>query len=1238
MAAIRSFLVVWACLLVWFTAAASNAEDFTNNMISDLGPLLSLFGERVTNQFMTGSMGWADNVILAMAPLGIVTIMVAAIRVGGAGNRWQSAEMELMSSTSRDVSELWNGQGLVRVAGKGPVHQFIIMPSSSPTTTDVVGSVLKHPEPTERSSSGFIKSFFAMLSPNRHRERLVNLNKTEDCNPPLKLDESSGKPPKSLIIFEESDAAPNISLNVYGSSKFELRVLAAAVLAFCGWTAYWLHEPGSILLKDEEPVDRYAFPCTLIGTILLVVGLVLCSHVVESRTIETNFHAADKTSGRLLWIQRAATVNDQAFGSFALFVDKDPFVLKTSRRANTVGARTKTNEGLKAFRQTETTIAVAIGLVGFVVQFVGLRGMSWSAALAQLLATLAMTAIRAWARRESDASFHAVSLDPGFELDWVAVNIGPYGEMEKGLIAGDMSSSSSDNKSHHLSTKTNCHGVFQARANLASLVGKPSSWPRVGASEAINLVKAIEKTLDLLLKDEDQFTWKHRTFNNGTIELRAEKKQGKWQAEQLVSTLEAALSLWHFSVDKWTPNTLDGGDASDSKPRVGDDWLTSKQSSLVLLDPWSYNLIKDLYYWLPANIAGSVVAAKKLESSTTKPPAESTGPDNSRDESSVDPPPAKYKRILEHRVIGLGGSMSPGVYGVGESLWNFEQQPETPMIIAAEVSTSLKSLHVQHTYAVFLQALSRIIPELLNDEPTWWEKKASSQSTGILSNNSISNLVQSLQDILFFTPGEAYFAIIPALSKSKKLAKPEVMLHHAMLESHHNRRCDEVVPKLLSRLRDKEFVHFEHAPRYLRADLTKRISALLWSSVNLVSFKSFLWEDNKGILFHYDHRKLRSFRLPYSKATAHAVEDWSYNHAHDLHNWMLSYIWQGRLDPHHHIRNWPLYENVQGEGEKGKRYHRRMLEYCEHNKLHQAFRNGSQEEIDAALLGGGDIGEQDICGWTVLHYAAVFMTSDADPRFLAAVDIMKDTSGLVIARDLIGWTPLHYAARNPNSGGLVDHLLAKSKAADYKIQLALDLSTPLHCAAESGLVTHIKRLEIFGTEQEWFNRLDHMGFTPLHQAILGGHVKATRAILAAIKRVWTRKEYWLILQQRLTYFHFAVWSGKKEILELFPADEKLIGDLITWADANGLTPLHMAVAGGKTDFVKALIERFTHGPEQDEEQLSRQDEAGYTPLDIAKQQGSDEICTLLEEAGAKKGNPKPDMVVWDREDMMQPLT
>jgi hypothetical protein len=92
-------------------------------------------------QFMSQSMGWADNIILAMAPLGIITAIVSAIRVGGptwlkaiigrARENLAVAEADLMSSTSQEVCELWNGQQVVRCMGSAPVSEFIcLMPAN----------------------------------------------------------------------------------------------------------------------------------------------------------------------------------------------------------------------------------------------------------------------------------------------------------------------------------------------------------------------------------------------------------------------------------------------------------------------------------------------------------------------------------------------------------------------------------------------------------------------------------------------------------------------------------------------------------------------------------------------------------------------------------------------------------------------------------------------------------------------------------------------------------------------------------------------------------------------------------------------------------------------------------------------------------------------------------------------------------------------------------------------------
>jgi len=117
------------------------AMEFSSNFISDLGPLIALFGEQVTKQFMSQSMGWYDHIIFAMGPLGIITAVVGAIRVGGpnwlkaiigrARESRGAAEMELMSSTSHDVCELWNGTQIVRVMGSTSMFQILHFPGNN---------------------------------------------------------------------------------------------------------------------------------------------------------------------------------------------------------------------------------------------------------------------------------------------------------------------------------------------------------------------------------------------------------------------------------------------------------------------------------------------------------------------------------------------------------------------------------------------------------------------------------------------------------------------------------------------------------------------------------------------------------------------------------------------------------------------------------------------------------------------------------------------------------------------------------------------------------------------------------------------------------------------------------------------------------------------------------------------------------------------------------------------------
>ena len=63
--------------------ATVDKENFANNAFTDFAPLLTLFGDEVTKQYLATSMGVADAVMLGIAPIGIMTILVSAVRISG---------------------------------------------------------------------------------------------------------------------------------------------------------------------------------------------------------------------------------------------------------------------------------------------------------------------------------------------------------------------------------------------------------------------------------------------------------------------------------------------------------------------------------------------------------------------------------------------------------------------------------------------------------------------------------------------------------------------------------------------------------------------------------------------------------------------------------------------------------------------------------------------------------------------------------------------------------------------------------------------------------------------------------------------------------------------------------------------------------------------------------------------------------------------------------------------------
>ncbi|KAH6627058.1 hypothetical protein B0J18DRAFT_478009 [Chaetomium sp. MPI-SDFR-AT-0129] len=481
---------LWGLAGLCFVAhvAADTGDDFSNNLFSDLAPLLALFGERVTIQFMSQATGWAGNIILAMAPLGVITAIVGAIRIGGphwlraiigrARESRATVEAELMSSTSQEVCELWNGQQIVRVMGKAPIREFVVLfpkeqnPKSGDDEKDgyiqvmelrdgerereekklydkfrrketqekMHGNTTDHTEGNEAKTAeddpredigsesngnedsntqdpnkylekhvphlrGAATNFFravgtlqSVLVQNlptavpklkvvlkRNTQRSGDLETAaQSPSESISLEETGQNGPTSpnecnlnqptTVIRNVTAQAPNLTLNVRNKlGRGELYLVAATgtflqlgVLVFSGFTAY--HPPFRLeWLKNDMPVADYAYPCNAVGTLLLVVGMLICSYVVESSTTEDSYRPAEHEGreARVVWLQRSGTVNDQRFESFAVYPQEPSALITTSRRK-------RSPSGLDL---VITVVGTVVSLVGFVLQFVGLRGL-----------------------------------------------------------------------------------------------------------------------------------------------------------------------------------------------------------------------------------------------------------------------------------------------------------------------------------------------------------------------------------------------------------------------------------------------------------------------------------------------------------------------------------------------------------------------------------------------------------------------------------------------------------------------------------------------------------------------------------------------------------------------------------------------------------------------------------------------------------------------------------------------
>lgn len=546
-----------------FVGAAGFGDEITNNLISDIAPLLALFGERVAQQFISQSVGIADNIIFAVAPLGIITAMVGAISVSGnrllrsiigrARERRGDVEIELISSTSTDVCEIWDGSSVVRALGVSPVIELVYVVPNASAGSD------SSPLLTRWEDDAGIYDFDSARTLCRSDQLLAHTGCSHAQNAE-DLQRGTGSAPNMSLNM--ANTVPNLErwiVAVFGV------VLQLSVIVFALLINFVPHF-GTKLQKTGYRATIYA-PLMATGTVILVVGMFLCSHIVERSTVEESWEVKRRggVKIRVAWLQKGGVVGDQLFNAYALFpslsqanfqqpclkfyilrvmrailnrfitlADKHRwFVTSSTIRSNVVIVTIVTSIGnwLRPFatwiddisigrmclrtsrpkstadHEILTMVAVLLSLGGFVGQFLGLRGLHWSVTVMQLGATVVMTILRAWVRRMLVHEPIEYRLDDGYELDWMAKNIMDCTEWRVVTWGFDRPLPSQDIRAAN---------VFAARRRLGALSRWPSQWQTIVNSTAEAIAASMNflfASPDIIVKDtidwatRDRFEW-----------------------------------------------------------------------------------------------------------------------------------------------------------------------------------------------------------------------------------------------------------------------------------------------------------------------------------------------------------------------------------------------------------------------------------------------------------------------------------------------------------------------------------------------------------------------------------------------------------------------------------------------------------------------------------------------------------------------------------------------------------